>query len=110
MGGPGEGCRVGPEARTTWRGAQACTETEAATPEPLKGACMTVQQYSWLCSVPFTTPSPRCDPSTTWGEDQLCGTHTCHWVQSSWAQQALQEISSFQAGSSREACSFCPGT
>lgn len=38
------------------------------------------------------------------GEGWLGGTHQ---VQNSWAQQALQEINSFQAGSSEEACSFC---
>lgn len=37
------------------------------------------------------------------GEGRLGGTHQ---VQSSCAQQALQEINSFQAGSSEEACSF----
>ena len=40
------------------------------------------------------------------GEGRLAGTHICPWVWSSWAQGAPQEINSFQAGSSGEACSF----
>lgn len=54
---------------------------------------------AWLCmSALLCIP-----PSLPHGEGRLGGTHRVH---SSWAQQALQEINSFQAGSSEEACSF----
>lgn len=36
----------------------------------------------------------------------LYGTHAWHWVLSSWAQQALQEINSFQAGSKQQGGMF----
>lgn len=70
--------------------------TDLATPEPCSGARVAGPE----CPVLHPGPLPR-------GEGWFDGTHTCSWVRSSWAQWALQEINSFQAGSSGKACSFC---